>query len=60
MLTQSWIPAFAGMTASRGCGGLHRRQAFSWWDWEHDRLGQAVADMREYSVEAFLAKYETG
>jgi phosphonate metabolism protein (transferase hexapeptide repeat family) len=32
----------------------------SWWDWEHDRLGQAVADMRELSVEAFLAKYETG
>jgi phosphonate metabolism protein (transferase hexapeptide repeat family) len=32
----------------------------SWWDWEHDRLGQAVAGMRELSVEAFLAKYETG
>jgi phosphonate metabolism protein (transferase hexapeptide repeat family) len=29
-----------------------------WWDWEHDRLGQAVADMRELSVEAFLEKYE--
>jgi hypothetical protein len=60
MLRQSWIPAFAGMTASRGCGGLHRRWALSWWDGEHDRLGQAVAGMRELSAEAFLAKYVTG
>jgi phosphonate metabolism protein (transferase hexapeptide repeat family) len=30
----------------------------AWWDWEHDRLAQAVADMRALSAEAFLAKYE--
>ena len=32
--------------------------ALAWWDWEHDRLGQAVDDMRKLSIEAFLAKYE--
>lgn len=30
-----------------------------WWDWEHERLGKAVGDMRALGVEAFLAKYET-
>jgi phosphonate metabolism protein (transferase hexapeptide repeat family) len=30
----------------------------AWWDWEQDRLGQAVNDMKDLSVEAFLAKYE--
>jgi phosphonate metabolism protein (transferase hexapeptide repeat family) len=30
----------------------------AWWDWEHDRLGQAIDDMRVLAVEAFLAKYE--
>lgn len=29
-----------------------------WWDWDHDRLAQAVGDMRELKVEDFLAKYE--
>ena len=29
-----------------------------WWDWEHERLGQAVDDMRRLSVEDFLAKHE--
>jgi phosphonate metabolism protein (transferase hexapeptide repeat family) len=30
----------------------------AWWDWEYDRLSQAVVDMKDLSVEAFLAKYE--
>lgn len=30
----------------------------SWWDWEHDRLAQAIDDMRRLSAEAFLARYE--
>jgi phosphonate metabolism protein (transferase hexapeptide repeat family) len=30
----------------------------AWWDWEHERLAQAVDDMRSLSVEDFLAKYE--
>ncbi len=32
--------------------------ALGWWEWEHDRLAQAVDDMRALSAEAFLAKYE--
>mgnify|MGYP002079099623 CR=1 FL=1 len=32
--------------------------ALAWWDWEHDRLAQAVDDMRRLSVEEFLVKYE--
>ena len=32
--------------------------ALSWWDWEHDRLAQAVDDMRVLSADAFLEKYE--
>ncbi|WP_373502018.1 DapH/DapD/GlmU-related protein [Aestuariivirga sp.] len=32
--------------------------ALGWWDWPHNRLGQAVDDMRALSVEAFLEKYE--
>jgi phosphonate metabolism protein (transferase hexapeptide repeat family) len=34
--------------------------ALAWWDWEHDGLAKAVADMRTMSVEAFLEKYEMG
>ncbi|MFO0994637.1 MAG: DapH/DapD/GlmU-related protein [Hyphomicrobiales bacterium] len=33
--------------------------ALSWWDWEHDRLAQAVDDMRLLSPHDFLAKYES-
>jgi phosphonate metabolism protein (transferase hexapeptide repeat family) len=33
--------------------------ALAWWDWEHDRLGAAVDDMRALAVEDFLAKYES-
>ena len=32
--------------------------ALAWWDWEHDRLAQAVADMQVLSPEAFLDKHE--
>lgn len=32
--------------------------ALAWWDWEHEKLAQAVDDMRALSVEAFLEKYE--
>ena len=35
-----------------------RIQRLAWWDWEHERLGQAVEDMRALTVEAFLKKYE--
>jgi phosphonate metabolism protein (transferase hexapeptide repeat family) len=35
-----------------------RIMALAWWDWPHDRLGEAVADMKALSVEDFLAKYE--
>lgn len=32
--------------------------ALSWWDWEHDRLGAAIDDMRGLGIEAFLGKHE--
>jgi phosphonate metabolism protein (transferase hexapeptide repeat family) len=31
----------------------------AWWDWEHDRLAGAIADMQRLSAEAFVRKYET-
>ncbi len=34
-----------------------RLHALAWWDWPHERLGEAVADMRALSVEAFLDRY---
>jgi phosphonate metabolism protein (transferase hexapeptide repeat family) len=33
--------------------------ALAWWDWEHDRLAQAVEDMRMLSPLDFLAQYES-
>jgi phosphonate metabolism protein (transferase hexapeptide repeat family) len=35
-----------------------RMIALAWWDWEHDRLGTAIEDMRQLSAEAFLEKHE--
>ena len=35
-----------------------RIEALAWWDWDHDRLAQAVADMKDLSSLDFLAKYE--
>jgi serine acetyltransferase len=32
--------------------------ALSWWDWDHERLAQAVDDMRRLAVDAFLDKYQ--
>ena len=32
----------------------------AWWDWSHERLGQALPDFRNLSVDAFLDKYEGG
>ena len=36
---------------------LHR---IAWWDWPHQRLGQAMADFRHLSPEAFCAKHDPG
>ena len=30
----------------------------AWWDWEHDRLAVAVADMQQLKIQDFLKKYE--
>jgi phosphonate metabolism protein (transferase hexapeptide repeat family) len=35
-----------------------RLDALNWWDWEHDRLHQALPDFRNLGIEAFLEKYE--
>lgn len=32
--------------------------ASGWWDWEHERLGEAVDDMRALSAGMFLEKHE--
>ena len=32
--------------------------ALGWWEWEHDRLANAIEDMRTLSPLAFLAKHE--
>jgi phosphonate metabolism protein (transferase hexapeptide repeat family) len=31
--------------------------SLGWWNWGHDRLAEAVNDMRDMSVEAFIEKY---
>ena len=31
--------------------------ALAWWDWDHDRLAAAVADMRNLTINDFLGKY---
>lgn len=36
-----------------------RMQALAWWDWNHDRLRQALPDFRALEAEAFLEKYGT-
>lgn len=37
---------------------VDRLLALAWWDWDHDRLGDAVEDFRSLSVEAFLERHE--
>jgi phosphonate metabolism protein (transferase hexapeptide repeat family) len=32
--------------------------ALSWWDWEHDKLASAIADMQAMSAEEFVEKYK--
>jgi phosphonate metabolism protein (transferase hexapeptide repeat family) len=32
--------------------------ALAWWDWEHERLGAVVDDMRKLSALEFLTKYQ--
>ncbi|MBX5155627.1 MULTISPECIES: DapH/DapD/GlmU-related protein [unclassified Rhizobium] len=34
-----------------------RMDRLSWWDWEHDRLRQALQDFRNLSAEDFLFRY---
>jgi hypothetical protein len=34
-----------------------RLQTLAWWDWDHDRLRQALPDFRTLSVEEFLARH---
>ncbi|WHO77811.1 DapH/DapD/GlmU-related protein [Rhizobium leguminosarum] len=34
-----------------------RMDRLSWWDWEHDRLRQALSDFRNLSAEDFLSRY---
>ncbi len=41
---------FDAMTAGR-------LQDLAWWDWEHERLREALPDFRLLSIEAFLDKY---
>ena len=31
--------------------------ALGWWDWDHDRLREALMDFRALPAEAFLEKY---
>ena len=32
-------------------------EKLAWWDWTHEKLGQAVDDMKKLSPEEFIAKY---
>ncbi|MBY5361721.1 acetyltransferase [Rhizobium leguminosarum] len=34
-----------------------RMDGLSWWDWEHDRLRQALQDFRNLDAEDFLSRY---
>lgn len=34
-----------------------RYQALAWWDWDHQRLREALEDFRSLSAEAFLEKH---
>ena len=35
-----------------------RLLTLGWWDWEHEKLHQALPDFRALEIEAFLEKYE--
>lgn len=32
----------------------------AWWDWSHDTLRRSLPDIRELSIDAFIAKYRPG
>lgn len=32
--------------------------SLAWWDWEHDRLAAAAADMQQLEIKDFLKKYQ--
>ena len=34
-------------------------ERIAWWDWEHERLGEGLADFRALSAGAFCRKYDT-
>lgn len=59
------VPAFAivGGTPARlirlrfAQGIIDRLLALAWWDWDHQRLRQALPDFRALPAEAFLEKY---
>jgi len=38
---------------------VERMEDLAWWDWDHERLGNALEDFRSLSAEAFLEKYES-
>ncbi len=37
----------------------NRLDRLAWWDWNHERLREALDDFRALDIEAFLSKYET-
>lgn len=39
-------------------GLAERLQAMAWWDWDHEKLKEALPDFRALSAEAFVEKYE--
>ncbi len=61
------VPAYAVVA---GAPARVLRQRFSadvaaalvemaWWDWPHEKLAEALPDMRQLSIEQFVAKYRT-
>lgn len=36
---------------------IERLLAIAWWDWPHERIGTAMADIRQLGAEAFCEKY---
>jgi hypothetical protein len=35
-----------------------RLASLAWWDWDHDKLREALPDFRKLGIEDFLAAYE--
>jgi phosphonate metabolism protein (transferase hexapeptide repeat family) len=49
----------ANTIRQRFSGDVARRiEALSWWDWDHERLRDALADFRRLSGTDFVARYE--